>query len=68
MMFINDVKTRTVRSFLDAEKNIHDILKAVDAVLSIESADTSEIRLMMAELLKTWEAKAYTFPRSQPHS
>jgi len=68
MMFINNVKTRTVRSFFDAEKNIHDILKAVDAVLSIESADTSDIRLMMDELLKIWEAKAYAFPRSQPHS
>jgi len=68
MMFINNVKTRTVRSPLAVEKNIHDVLKAVDAVLSIESADTSTIQLMMDELLKIWEAKAYAFPRSQPHS
>jgi hypothetical protein len=68
MMFIHNVKTRTVRSFLNAEKNIHDILKAIDALLSVESVDTMDIRLMMDELLKIWEAKAYIFPRSQPHS
>lgn len=66
MMFINNVKTRSVKSYGDVEKDIYDILRAVEAVASIESTDASDIRLTIAELLKIWEAKAYTFPRSQP--
>jgi len=67
MMFIYKVKSRTPKSPFYAEKNIHDILKAIKSLLSVKSADTSDIRLMMDELLKIWEARAYLSPHSPLH-
>jgi hypothetical protein len=35
-----------------SKRNIDDTMKAIDSLLSIRSADISEIRLMMDELLR----------------
>ncbi|MEW6003366.1 MAG: Ig-like domain-containing protein, partial [Nitrospirota bacterium] len=53
------VQNRPVANAEDMEKNIHDIWKAVDSLLSITSADISSIRLMMDSLLEAWEGRWY---------
>jgi len=45
----------------DLEKNIDDILQAIDSLLVVASVDISEIRLMMDDLLKVWEARWYFY-------
>jgi hypothetical protein len=56
---IMDVQEREVASQKDIEQNIHDLLKAVDALLSITSADVSGIRLQIDALLGFWQGEAY---------
>jgi hypothetical protein len=48
----------------DVEKNIDDLLEAIESLLSITSTDVSEIRLMMDALLKVWIGKLILFPSS----
>lgn len=55
--YIQNVMNRSITSDTDVEQNIHDILKAVDSLLSVTSVDISESRLMMDELLKAWEGR-----------
>ncbi len=64
---INNVLNRTIDSEKDVEKNIKDIRKAIDSLLHITSVDVSDIRLIMDELLKTWESRYYLF-KSSPTS
>lgn len=49
--------THDIISAQDIEKNIQDILKAMDSLLLITSINISNIRLMMDELLKVWEGR-----------
>ncbi len=59
--YLNKVRDRAVESDKDIEKNIHDINKAIHSLIDIETVDISGIRLMMDELLKTWESRYYFF-------
>jgi hypothetical protein len=43
----------------ECEDDIHDILKAVDAVVQIGSADITQIRLMLDNLLRVEEGRCY---------
>jgi subtilase family serine protease len=45
----------------DIEKNIHNILKAVESLLFIDSIDTTDIRLMLDALMRTEQARYYFF-------
>jgi subtilase family serine protease len=56
---IDKIREREVESEKDAKKNIHDIVKAVNSLLSVEDTDISDVRLMMDELLMMWEARYY---------
>lgn len=67
MMFIERVQDRGGDSHFDVEKNILDILKAIESLLFVTSKDISNIRMMMDELLKIWEARAYLSPPLPPH-
>jgi subtilase family serine protease len=59
--YIEDVKHshRYGSSKVALEKNIHDILKAIDEIIDITSCDTLEVRTMMDMLLRFYEAKFY---------
>jgi hypothetical protein len=48
----------------DVEKNIDDLLEAIESLLSITSTDISEIRLMMDVLLEVWIGKLVVFSSS----
>ena len=41
------------------QKNIHDILKAIEEIMDIKSCDTTEVRVLMDMLLRVYEAKFY---------
>jgi len=41
------------------EDDIHDILRAVDAIVQIESADVAQIRLMLDDLLRVEQGRYY---------
>ena len=58
---MEDVQRREVVKKRDLEKNIDDILQAINSLLSITRNDVAEIRLMMDRLLKMWEGKWYYF-------
>lgn len=55
--YMNNVQNRVINTEIDVEKNIGDILKAIDSILSITTFDISQIRLMMDRLLKFWEGR-----------
>ena len=59
--YIEDVQEREINREQDIDKNIQDLLKAVDSLLSITSADTSAVRLMIDELLRIWESRFYFY-------
>lgn len=56
---MEDVQRREIVKKKDVEKNIDDILQAINSLLSITSNDVTEIRLMMDRLLKMWEGRWY---------
>lgn len=56
--YISDVQKRTVRTKKDIDRNIRDVLSAVNSLLS-HDIDTSNIRLMMDDLLRGWESRYY---------
>jgi light-regulated signal transduction histidine kinase (bacteriophytochrome) len=56
------IQRRTAMTARDAQRNIDDIMEAVDSLLSITSADISEIRLMMDALLEVWIGNLILFP------
>ena len=58
---MQDLQKREIDKEKDFEKNIDDILQAIDSLLSISSADVTGIRSMMDRLLRMWEGKAYYF-------
>jgi hypothetical protein len=53
------VQKRTVACARDMEKNIDDILKAIDALISLSNIDVSAIRLQLDTLLRIWEGRFY---------
>jgi len=59
--YMNNVQNRAIVVRGDLEKNIDDILQAIDSLLVVASVDISEIRLMMDDLLKVWEARWYFY-------
>ncbi|MFQ5900096.1 MAG: hypothetical protein ACE5IH_00890 [Thermodesulfobacteriota bacterium] len=52
---IEKVRDRTINDTKDMEKNIKDILKAIDAIMEITSVDTQDIRLDMDRRLEYGE-------------
>ena len=46
----------------DVEDMIHDLIKSIDSITKITSADTDELRLMMDRLLGMWEEMWYLEP------
>lgn len=59
ILYIQNVQNRPALTASDIELNIRDILKAIDSLLFIASADISNIRLMMDELLCVCEGRFY---------
>jgi hypothetical protein len=53
------IQKRTVTCVRDMEKNIDDILKAIDALISLNNIDVSAIRLRLDILLRIWEGRFY---------
>jgi hypothetical protein len=51
------VQRRTIVTARDIQRNIDGTMEAVDSLLSITSADISEIRLMMDVLLEVYLGK-----------
>jgi hypothetical protein len=56
---IQNVQNRVILTTTDIEQNIHDILKAIDFLLTVKSADITTVRLLIDELLMTWESRHY---------
>jgi hypothetical protein len=56
---ISRVQSTAVSNKEDVERNISDILGAIDALDSVSSVDTSNIRLLMDSLMRTWEGRWY---------
>ena len=65
--YMADVQGRSITTDADIDKNIQDILKAIDSLLDVTSADTSNIRLMMDQLLKVWEGRWYSIGAKATH-
>ena len=57
--YIERVKYRGSRSQKACDDNIHDILEAVEAIMSITSCDAKPVRLMMDMLLQICQGKYY---------
>jgi len=51
------VRRRTVVTGRDIQRNIDDTMEAIDSLLSITSADISQVRLMMDVLLEVYLGK-----------
>jgi hypothetical protein len=49
----------TVTGSHDVEKNISDILKAIDSLISLNGIYVSAIRLQLDTLLRIWEGRYY---------
>jgi hypothetical protein len=58
------IQRGTVLSVRDIQRNIDDIMEALDSLLSITSADISEIRLMVDTLLEVLIGRLILFPSS----
>ena len=56
---VENLQSREIVRKKDIEKNIDDILQAINSLLAISSKDVTEIRLLMDRLLKMWEGKGY---------
>jgi hypothetical protein len=61
---MDKVQRRVKVTEKDTEKNIDDLVEAIDSLLSITSTDISEIRLMMDALLEVWIGKLILFSPS----
>ena len=59
---MESVQRGMVVTVRDIQRNIDDIMEALDSLLSITSTDVSRIRLMMDALLETWKGKLILFP------
>ncbi len=60
IMYIENVQGRTIVTENDIEKNIEDILKAINSLLFVTSADVSYVRHKIDECLKVWESRWYS--------
>jgi hypothetical protein len=58
--YIENVQARAIVTVNDIEKNIQDILKAIDSLLFVTSADISDVRQKIDIYLKVWEARWYS--------
>jgi hypothetical protein len=58
------VQRGRVMTVRDIQRNMDDLLEALDSLLSITSTDVSEIRLMMDALLEVWIGRLIQFPSS----
>jgi Mg2+ and Co2+ transporter CorA len=58
------IQRGTAMTARDIQRNIDDIMEALDSLLSITSTDVSEIRLMMDSLLEVWIGKLILFQSS----
>lgn len=56
---MSNVQNRAIYHDEDIEKNIRDILGAIESLLSVTGTDVSAIRLMVDSLLETWEGRWY---------
>lgn len=61
IVYIHNVQSRVITSEMDIERNIDDILKAINSLLTVTSVDISALRLMMDDLLMVWEGKRYFY-------
>lgn len=59
--YLTKVANRTVLQAKDISKNIHDIEKAVNALLHIDSIDIHQIRLQLDRLLRIEQGRFYFF-------
>ncbi|MFQ5901918.1 MAG: hypothetical protein ACE5IH_10225, partial [Thermodesulfobacteriota bacterium] len=57
--YIERVRDRTINTPKDIEKNIKDILRAIEAVMEITSKDTQDVRLDMDRLMGIWGERGY---------
>jgi len=57
--YLKNIQKRVIVNDQDIEKNIHKILKAIDLLLSVKSADTSNIRLKLDGILNIWDTRYY---------
>jgi hypothetical protein len=64
--YIDKVRSRICVSADDFEKNISDVLRAIDSLSFIKSVDIAEVRNTIDDLLMFWEAKWYL--SSQPEA
>jgi hypothetical protein len=60
IMYIENVQGRDIVSINDIEKNIHDILLAIDSLLFVTSADITDVRQKLEVCLQFWEARWYS--------
>jgi hypothetical protein len=61
ILHIERVQSRRIKHIHDIEENIQDILKAIDSLISINSTDISEVRLLIDAFLEVWEARWYFY-------
>ena len=61
---MESVQRGMVVTVRDIQRNIDDIMEALDSLLSITSTDISEIRLMMDTFLEVWIGKLILSPPS----
>jgi len=59
--YIENVQERTIVTEIDIEKNIKDILKTIDSLLFVTSADISPVRQKIDDCLEIWESKWYSY-------
>ncbi len=57
--YLTDVKDRSAAGSSDIEKNIADLLNAVDSLTGMADQDISNIRLLIDRMLTFWQGKWY---------
>jgi hypothetical protein len=61
LKYLQKIRKRAVTDGADTEKNIHDMEKAINALLKIESVDIAGIRLQLDTLLRIEQGRNYLF-------
>ncbi|MCL7488877.1 MAG: Ig-like domain-containing protein [Desulfobulbaceae bacterium] len=61
LKYLQKIRKRAVTDGADTEKNIHDMEKAINALLEIESVDITGIRLQLDTLLRIEQGRNYLF-------
>ncbi len=57
--YMVNIQKRVIVNDEGIKKNIHDIVRAINSLLSLSSIDVSGIRFIMDSLLRVWEARWY---------